>query len=368
MDIIRRNFFKLLQSGALDINNQVEPMSPWKWEQLYKLALLHGVGAIIADGIKKHENDFFMTLPEDLTKKWNKTVADIEKANEETNHTLEQLMAIFNKEQLRPILLKGQYMTDCYPKGNHRTPGDVDIYFPFAPQANKANIWADNNGIDIDKSEKGITKYSWQGLSIDHHRQMMTLTNKWLNIKLQHIIDSEIKCCDSTYYRLGDTKIEVLPPTLDLLMMILRSSRYLLNDGISLKQIVDTALFLKQKGHLVDYSKLDKWIATLSLEKMASLQVSMLMQLLGMDEEELPFASPYKQGIGDIFNDLFIITGKYADEWYFSQGKNIFVRATNSGAMMWHVKHSASFFKYYPQEAFTNFFSSFAHSLSHIEE
>lgn len=368
MDIIRRNFFKLLQSGALGIDNRMEPMSPWKWEQLYKLALLHGVAAIIADGIKRHDNDFHMTIPDDLKKKWEKTVRDIEQANEETNRSLGQLMTIFNKNQLRPILLKGQYMTECYPDKMHRTPGDADIYFPFAPQAKKANEWAIKNGSDIDKSEKGIIKYKWQGMSIDHHHHMMTLTNKWLNIKLQHIIDSEIKCCDSTYYHIGDTKVEVLSPTLDLLLMILRSSRYLLNDGISLKQIVDTALFLRHRGHLVDYVKLEDWISTLSLGKMASLQVSMLIQLLGMSEDEFPFARPSSQGIGNIFNDLFIITGKYADDWYFSQGKNIFVRATNSGAMMWHIKHSASFFKYYPQEAFTNFFASFAHSLSHIEE
>ena len=49
-------------------------------------------------------------------------------------------------------------------------------------------------------------------------------------------------------------------------------------------------------------------------------------------------------------------------------GEDIFVHASNSSAMMWHVRQSARNFRYYPSESFTNFFASIAHSLSHIEE
>jgi hypothetical protein len=56
-------------------------------------------------------------------------------------------------------------------------------------------------------------------------------------------------------------------------------------------------------------------------------------------------------------------------DWYFQQGEdNFFVHNTNSTAMFWYVKRSARYFKYYPSETLTNFLSSFAHSLSHIEE
>jgi hypothetical protein len=55
-------------------------------------------------------------------------------------------------------------------------------------------------------------------------------------------------------------------------------------------------------------------------------------------------------------------------DWYFQQGKDIFVHSTNSSAMMWHMQHSAKYAKFYPAESITNFFTSFVHSLSHIEE
>jgi hypothetical protein len=62
------------------------------------------------------------------------------------------------------------------------------------------------------------------------------------------------------------------------------------------------------------------------------------------------------------------MTEKNAANWYFTQGKSIFVKTSDSDAMMWHVKHSAKYLPYYPSEAVTNFMANFAHSLSHIEE
>jgi hypothetical protein len=69
-----------------------------------------------------------------------------------------------------------------------------------------------------------------------------------------------------------------------------------------------------------------------------------------------------------VVRDIFEQTEKHAAEWYFTQGKSIFVRTNDSDAMIWHFKHSAKYLHYYPHEALTNFFQNFAHSLSHIEE
>ena len=47
---------------------------------------------------------------------------------------------------------------------------------------------------------------------------------------------------------------------------------------------------------------------------------------------------------------------------------SIFVHNSNTSAMFSHVRRSARYFRYYPSESVTNFFASFVHSLSHIEE
>ncbi len=51
-DIILRNFFKLLKSGALGEFEEIEPMSDFKWNRLYDMALQQSVLHTAAAGIK----------------------------------------------------------------------------------------------------------------------------------------------------------------------------------------------------------------------------------------------------------------------------------------------------------------------------
>ena len=70
-----------------------------------------------------------------------------------------------------------------------------------------------------------------------------------------------------------------------------------------------------------------------------------------------------------IAQELIEFTNTHSQNWYFSQQDGgIFVHNSNSSATFSHVRRSARYFRYYPSESVTNFFASFLHSLSHIEE
>ena len=51
MDIIQRNLFRLLRSGTFGAQEQIEPMSAFKWERLYQIAMLHDVIPYAYQGI-----------------------------------------------------------------------------------------------------------------------------------------------------------------------------------------------------------------------------------------------------------------------------------------------------------------------------
>lgn len=369
MDVIQRNFFRLLRSGIFGGHEDIEPMSEWKWNRLYHISLMHGVAALVADGIRAHGDCFLMQIPDSQMRTWRDTVSGIEEDNKRINATVEELFNTLNGERLRPVLLKGQGVATLYDNPLHRTGGDIDIYFPYAPQADRADEWARKNGTNISENERDILQYEWRGVNVEHHRRMQRLTNTILNRRLQGITEKEIRCCDSSYVNIGDTKVEVLPPTLCLLLIIVRITRYILSDGISLKQIADLGVFIRKAGDRIDYVTLKKWIRRLRLQNMARLIASLLVEVFGFGEEEIAFVSGRADEKTDnVVSDAFMIKGSHAADWYFTQGKHIFVRTSDSSAMMWQIRHSAKYFRYYPSETVTNFFSNFAHSLSHIEE
>ena len=66
MDIIKRNFFRLLMSGALGENEPLEPMTTFKWNRLVQMIKAQDVVAIAIEGIAHHADDEGNNIPAEL--------------------------------------------------------------------------------------------------------------------------------------------------------------------------------------------------------------------------------------------------------------------------------------------------------------
>lgn len=195
-------------------------------------------------------------------------------------------------------------------------------------------------------------------LNMKYEYKQMPLTNKLLRRALDHLIDEDT-----------NESSQEPSPTLTFFLILVDISKHILNIGIPLAFIVEAGLFLRNKGDKVDYVKLEEWISRLKIGGMAQLTADILVNLLGFTVDEIPFWNEKKRkDFSLIDKEMFALRPSEMNNWYFQQGKDIFVHTSNSQAMLWHVRRSAKYFRYYPAETFTNFFTSFAHSLSHIEE
>lgn len=276
MDIIQRNLFRLLRNGALGAQEQLEPMSAFKWERLYQLALVHNVIHDAYKGIQNSKGQFFLHLTEKQEQTWLKTV------------------------------------------------GDTSIQYSATKDEEDELLRADQ------------------------------LTNPVLNRHLQTILDDEHSDTD----------------TRQMLLLIIRVVRHILNEGLPIRQLLELSIFMKENGSRVNFAALKDWLKKLRLTQMGQLEGECLMLLFGFKPEEIPFLTDKRdKRVSQIAQELLDFTNTRSHEWYFSQdGDNIFVHNSNTSAMFSHVRRSARYFRYYPSESVTNFFASFVHSLSHIEE
>ena len=80
MDIIQRNFFRILCSGAFGTQSSLEPMSAFKWRRLIQMVEAQQVMPIFTNGIARHSMDEGLNLPESI-------ITDI-KAKQEERKTL----------------------------------------------------------------------------------------------------------------------------------------------------------------------------------------------------------------------------------------------------------------------------------------
>lgn len=63
MDVITRNFFRLLRSGALNEYETLEPMSAFKWGRLAQMVRVQHVEGAAQKGIRNHQYDRMMNIP-----------------------------------------------------------------------------------------------------------------------------------------------------------------------------------------------------------------------------------------------------------------------------------------------------------------
>ena len=266
MNVILRNLFRLLRAGAFGEQEQIEPLSPWKWRRLYLLAQKHGISSYVDKGFERLEGQFFLQLPGDL-----------------------------------PIGEKAQ--------------AEVMV-----------------------------------------QTEEPKLTNPMLKRAMKKIVDEEAEGNDNTY-------------TLQLLRKLTSITTSILSSGIPLRQLIQLGLFLRSNSDKVDYQKLRSWIERLHMQRMAQLIGQLLVYLFHFSKEEVPFMSVKKEEeIDKIIEELFQQPDDASSEWLFEQGNDIFVHTSDSSAMFWQVRHSARYFRYFPSESVTRFFSSFLRSLQNIEE
>lgn len=72
MNIIHRNLFRLLRSGAFDEYEELEPMSPFKWRRLLQIADVQGMAPYIQLGVvSQRRTKSELCIPEEIIKQLN---------------------------------------------------------------------------------------------------------------------------------------------------------------------------------------------------------------------------------------------------------------------------------------------------------
>lgn len=213
------------------------------------------------------------------------------------------------------------------------------------------------------RSEEYVSaEYHLDDAVSEYSHQEHRLTNKLLDHRLQKIIRQAS----------GEDNNSIDNPsadTLAFLLLLVELSHQMLSNVVTLRLLTDLALLLRLRGDRIDYVTLQDWTARLRMQRVSGIAALLLKEVFHFADDELPFVDHMPDyDIRPLIHEMPLLGNSMMADWHFQQGSDIFVHSTNSTAMMWHVRQSLRHFRLYPSEGLTNLFSSFAHSLSHIEE
>lgn len=368
-DIIIRNLFRLLRTGAFGESEPIEPMSQWKWGQLYQYGLKHNVLALLNEGTKLCQDQFFLQIPEELQKVWDDSTNVIEAYYSQHADAIIELYEHYSQLQLRPMVMGTMQSSSYYHKPSLRSIQAATFFFPFPTQGTKANEWAIENCNAANDNVNNLLRYDYNNAHIEHCSRIATLTNKFLNHSLQNIIEQEIRENNPTFSHIGNYRVEVPSPNITVLTLLVQMAKNIINDGFTFDLLVDLAIFLRNEGDKVDYVKLQGWIDKLSLKKISLTVGTMLVDFLNFQPVEIPFIEDHQlRDIQRLKDELFSFHTDDAPYLLIQQSSKDILHINNSSDMLWRARRSARYFSYYPSESFTNFLTSVARSLSIIEE
>ena len=182
------------------------------------------------------------------------------------------------------------------------------------------------------------------------------MSNFMLNRRLNNIREKELHAID--------TSVE----TLNALNIILYNVYLLLNSGLSLNAILCLGKYMRTFGDKVDFVKLDSWLASLHMARMAQLEGSVLTMFFGFDKEELPFMRRESPDAAKVVaRALSKRAASDAEDMRFWEAKTGFV-AGDTTVLRRKIRAAVRYMSFAPVEASSNFLKNLSNSLAKIEE
>ena len=213
------------------------------------------------------------------------------------NNTLLKVVAVLEQAEIPYVLLKGQALARNYPAPELRACGDIDIYvgqdnYLKACAVLSTNAtWKEN----VDPLEN-LKHYDLKigAVSVEVHRFSEVLPSKYYNRIYQTYSDDGLR----NNVRVVDfSGISVRTPADDFNAFYIFNHmwHHFLTSGVGLRQICDWMLFLRARKNDINTDKLRKIIEDMNLMKPWQVFGCILVNELGMPQEEFPFYNSHRK-------------------------------------------------------------------------
>ncbi len=211
-----------------------------------------------------------------------------------TNRTIVELETLFHKNDINPVLLKGQGVARNYPEPMLRESGDIDLYVG-EEMYDKACALVDSLESVSRLEEESLTDKHYQikmnGVYVEIHRAAETIDNKKQNEYYQNLAKIGLSR-DLVPIIISETPVDTPADSFNAFYLFHHFVIHSVFGGIGLRQICDWVLFLHSRAGKLDTSVTDNALTFFKLHRVWRLYASIAVDYLGLPANEMPFYEP----------------------------------------------------------------------------
>ena len=250
------------------------------WRNIEDLAAKQGLTAVMIDGIEKLPESKWP--PKTLLLQWiGNTLQSYEYRYKLYRQAITEMVAWHNSHGFKMMVLKGYACSLNWPKPMHRPCGDIDIW-QFGKQIEADAALIKDKGIRIDNSHHHHTVFYWRDFMVENHYDFIEVHHHSSSPALEKILKEQGQD-DTHYVELEDEKLYVPSPNLHALFLLRHNMEHFASTGITLRQLLDWAFFVKAHGKDVDWKWLEDVLEQFGMKRMYDIFNSICVDDLGFD-------------------------------------------------------------------------------------
>lgn len=288
-------FFRLIRIAIGTEERTLEPLTENEWFKIVGISLRQALGGIIMTGVEllpQESRPPKMVLLQMIG--WANRIEDV---NRRLNNEAVRVMKFFNDKGFRAMILKGQGVSELYPRPLRRIAGDIDIWLDGSrkdiTQAVKAaDSWATSVYHHIDS--KKLSKEFEVEVHFTPSWMNNPLTNRKLQRMFRHWADEGFGM-DIPLTALG-ASARVPTPEMNRIYILVHIYRHLLNEGIGMKQMLDYFFVFQTEMNDEERRLYKAQVRSLRMYRFARAVMYVLGRVFGMPERQMPVPPSEKYG------------------------------------------------------------------------
>ena len=327
MDSSSQTLFSLLRAA---LGNEAVGALPSDidWKEVIDLSFDQGVAAIAVDGFgstgSPTENEGLGALDspelEDLKYEWFGSVFQAEEDYKKYVEDIASLAKAYSEAGIEMMVLKGYGLSLNYPVPAHRPVGDVDIFLndnddddddddpstssgqARLPAWRRGDEVIRRRGIAIDYSHHHHSVFSWKGphslrqtqgklgsgqVMVENHYD---IENRYASRKGRQVDDllKRLSQVGRKEVAVGDSKVFLPSADFNGIFLISHSASHFAGDHITLRHLLDWALFVDKEWKEIDWPFVTDWLSRLGLLKFFTCMNALSIDYLGISTEKFP--------------------------------------------------------------------------------
>lgn len=262
-----------------------------EWEALVNLSFKHGMAALVVDGLEKLEAQNaglgILDTPELEVLRYELFGGEMTVEADYSRHreVIAELMAFYRDMDVKPMLVKGYGLSLDYPKPEHRASGDIDVYLyhigEYADQMVKRKL-----GIEVKQNEDKHSVFEFEGITVENHATFTNVVEYPSHRQMEEFLQAEAQ--KAYPVEMGGAVMYLPTAMFNAVFLPCHIAGHFVYGGMSLKQIVDWAVFVSKHHSEIDWMQVFELASGAGFLPLLKALNGIVVRHLGVGKECVP--------------------------------------------------------------------------------